>query len=534
MDEMSRNTFKNLDKTERALLKNYQSALSTVRGQMADALSKGVDPETGAPTYVGMVKYKRLAALEQQLVDEIARAGKGAVDEIGTHARSSYESNYLWQAYQLEKGARMGLSFAILDRAAIARALDEHLTPLDKIAMRGIVDKQALRNLIRQQLTQGLTLGESIPKMQRRIQSVMEANATRATRIARTETTRIMNGARSDAMSHGAAMGLKLNKRWLSTLDSRTRDSHRNVDGEIVPLDKAFSNGLKQPGDAGAPAAEVINCRCVIITEIAGYSSQLKQRRDNTTGELIGDMSYKEWVEHKKTGEVPPAVQKRQAQRQQARAAGRVVFSDKATVAEVEQYIREELKLQGSNLSGFNIDAANTTGRALSDFREEFGDLGAMKSIGSYAEQFNLRAGPGVLGGYRRNQIGLVGVKKSTTWAGAKQRIAAGKASGHFTNGDERSVVWHEMGHAIYMGDPRIRPETKAEIVGLFKGMRADAYAAKKGTAGYAEVLSKYGGTDIDEFVAEAVSEYMGKNPRPLAKKIGDLLKADMKGGTGS
>jgi uncharacterized protein with gpF-like domain len=53
-------------------------------------------------------------------------------------------------------------------------------------------------------------------------------------------------------------------KIWVAVMDEATRDSHAMVDGEEVPIDHAFSNGLLYPADSSAPAEEVINCRCVI------------------------------------------------------------------------------------------------------------------------------------------------------------------------------------------------------------------------------------------------------------------------------
>jgi len=53
-------------------------------------------------------------------------------------------------------------------------------------------------------------------------------------------------------------------KIWVAVMDSHTRDSHAAVDGEEVPINQTFSNGLMYPGEVGAPAEEVVNCRCVI------------------------------------------------------------------------------------------------------------------------------------------------------------------------------------------------------------------------------------------------------------------------------
>ena len=67
--------------------------------------------------------------------------------------------------------------------------------------------------------------------------------------IARTETTRIENVGRLDSYKFAEKQGLKIQKSWLATMDKRTRESHQRVNGEIVDLDKPFSNGLMYPGD---------------------------------------------------------------------------------------------------------------------------------------------------------------------------------------------------------------------------------------------------------------------------------------------
>lgn len=66
-------------------------------------------------------------------------------------------------------------------------------------------------------------------------------------------------------------MGIDVRARWMATLDSRTRDSHRQLDGEVVGDDGKFSNGLRYPGDPEGPAAEVWNCRCTLVASIPGH-----------------------------------------------------------------------------------------------------------------------------------------------------------------------------------------------------------------------------------------------------------------------
>jgi len=90
---------------------------------------------------------------------------------------------------------------------------------------------------------------------------------------ARTEATRAESKARLDAMERTNVAG----KRWDAIIDRVTRDSHRRIDGEIVALDKRFSNGLLYPGDPEGPPEEVMNCRCTMQpVDKAGLQNALK------------------------------------------------------------------------------------------------------------------------------------------------------------------------------------------------------------------------------------------------------------------
>lgn len=114
---------------------------------------------------------------------------------------------------------------------------------------------------LRETLAEGIEEGESIPKLRDRVSEVMNtAKSSRATTIARTETHGSVT--RGTFSSYGKAGVEK--KEWIATRDSRTRDSHRHLDGEIKALDEPFSNGLQHPGGAG-PARETVNCRCALL-----------------------------------------------------------------------------------------------------------------------------------------------------------------------------------------------------------------------------------------------------------------------------
>lgn len=144
------------------------------------------------------------------------------------------------------------------------------------------VDVKGLKKSIAAEITRGIASGMSYADIARNISNVSKAPLSRAKTIARTEGHRIQQASTRDAQRFAKSKGVDVVKQWDATLDGKTRDSHRAVDGEIRELDEKFSNGLEYPGDPNGPAAEVINCRCVSLSRARGAldADELKTLRD--------------------------------------------------------------------------------------------------------------------------------------------------------------------------------------------------------------------------------------------------------------
>jgi SPP1 gp7 family putative phage head morphogenesis protein len=57
-------------------------------------------------------------------------------------------------------------------------------------------------------------------------------------------------------------------KEWRTYLDNRTRDAHRNANGQTVQVNMPFTvdgENLDRPGDPKGSAANIINCRCTSL-----------------------------------------------------------------------------------------------------------------------------------------------------------------------------------------------------------------------------------------------------------------------------
>ena len=129
-------------------------------------------------------------------------------------------------------------------------------------------------------------------------------NENSAVRNARTAVTSAQNAGRQASYEHAAAMGISVRKRWVATLDKRTRDSHRHMDGKEVPYDQPFHTDLGStmmyPGDRNGLPGDVYNCRCTVVSvEKPGIEAEPRMRRvrDPATGNnvVVKDMTYAEW-----------------------------------------------------------------------------------------------------------------------------------------------------------------------------------------------------------------------------------------------
>jgi hypothetical protein len=119
--------------------------------------------------------------------------------------------------------------------------------------------KQQIRAVIAQARTDGVGVSELATRIRAQVFADTITTA-RATTIARTETVGALN---EGAMLKARQGGVFRSKQWVSQRDGRVRSSHRAAESAgWIPIEQPYSNGLDYPHAPGAPADEVVNCRC--------------------------------------------------------------------------------------------------------------------------------------------------------------------------------------------------------------------------------------------------------------------------------
>ena len=212
--------------------------------------------------------------------------------------------------------------FTFYDKTTVKRLLSANPkmlpNPTERVLANVASGKAQLweRRQIQSVMLQGLLQGESIPKIAKRsrrelgeshfideiknrnkktsrqvARELERKNRNAAIRNARTMTTSAENAGRIDCFKQAQEMGISLQKTWLATDDSRTRRSHRDLDGETVPVKEEFSNGLMYPADLNGAPEEVYNCRCTLVADVDTSSTSTEVATSQTTS----GMDFEDW-----------------------------------------------------------------------------------------------------------------------------------------------------------------------------------------------------------------------------------------------
>lgn len=251
---------------------------------------------------------ERFKSLQKRIAERYTEANQTAVSYVNDVAPGIYSLNRNYAAYTIEQVAG-NVGFDLWDEQTVKRLIVEQpdlmpYYPEEKAVKRG-VDLAYGKRQISASVTSSILQGKSIKGIAKDLQTrIPTMNRDSAIRTARTAVTGAQNAGRMDSYAAAEKMGIKLKKKWLATLDSRTRHSHAMLDGEQIAQDKKFSNGCRFPGDPQGPPHEIYNCRCTLIAAVDGVdtSGALRRTRDPETGEsvIIRDMTYREWAAQKR------------------------------------------------------------------------------------------------------------------------------------------------------------------------------------------------------------------------------------------
>jgi SPP1 gp7 family putative phage head morphogenesis protein len=208
-----------------------------------------------------MKNVAKFRSVQKDMFTQIIFSLKDWNEKLKTMALNSTKEAFVGGLIMGANEVGLQLDFDLLD-PKIERILDQRLAWFAENVNASTAD------LVKEAINEGFQNGESIEGISRRIDEVYGYSRDfRSKRIAQTE---VIGSANQGQWQSYKDAGVE-KKKWSSAGDNKVRDSHRS--NQVVDINDPFSIGgaaLMYPGDRsmGAPAEEVINCRCTLVPVI--------------------------------------------------------------------------------------------------------------------------------------------------------------------------------------------------------------------------------------------------------------------------
>lgn len=292
LNQLSAKSYKDMDDK---LSKFYKKSLKQLKAEIKNYIDN----------YETLSFSKRLE-VESQIkvanqIDEILWGLEGDKQlTMKDYIRNEANNGYYGTFYALEGNESVQIDFGMLNENYIERLIEKKVAG-KTLSKRLYEHRTKLANTVTNELLNGALKGHGYAVVAKNIGELTEASYKQALRIARTEGGRVQSSAKQRSYKEAEEKGIELEKRWLSTLDEKTRHSHQVLDGQTVAVDDKFEfSGYKAEGPKlfGVAALD-INCRCTTIAIVNGMEPGL--RKDNITKETIYYKNYDEWNASKDT-----------------------------------------------------------------------------------------------------------------------------------------------------------------------------------------------------------------------------------------
>ena len=501
---------------------------------------------------------ERLNQIANELGEDLVHADQIALSVANGYMPDVYAMNFNYQTYDVEQSTQIDTSFTLYSRESVERLEKGGRKILPKRKMDVPKDKKWNVQHLRNEIMQGILQGKSIPDIAKGLRNVTDMDRRASIRNARTMMTGAQNGGRLDAMKRASDLGIRVQKEWMATLDSRTRDSHQKLDGERKNLDELFSNGCAKPGDPNGRPEEVYNCRCTMVAFYPEYANIISDR-----------ITYKEWAEGKEQGKKYTLYEVGNAPKRPARKdyITAEVFSDEYWKQDekfqkareeyrkqmeeykpkIERFVSESLSIPSMTIdemqkwcekNNVNLygDISKVDGKALTAFTrrteklfEDFPMVKEYRKKNGYMGMFNVsfeetndflaEASTGfTFGRSFTNFENVIRTEIVSDYLGEYRVLGDGTVN---------QIFDHEFGHNLYNA-MKYNGFERDEYDGLtlenlehIEKLRNDLISNVYGKEG----ISEYATTNDDELFAEAFSAWHGGEKTEFAKAMGSFLK---------
>lgn len=260
---------------------------------------------TAHATWTEFNKYNRLNKELIRIAQMMNGDYRKVIKIIQNSQQNTYIKKYLMSLYLYEMASQKPMQFDVPSPEVIKSAVEQ---PVEFIKLAPTLEKHRneVIKIIRINITQGVISGEGYSKIAKSLRDDIGMTKAQSQRVARIETGRALSQAGLDSAKVAKDNGLDMKKKWFATKDTRTRDTHRHLDGKALTInDNFYSSGCVGQAPklfVGIKSAkENINCRCKLLYYIDEdeLPTVMRVRNDDDKTEVIPFMTYTEWEQHK-------------------------------------------------------------------------------------------------------------------------------------------------------------------------------------------------------------------------------------------
>lgn len=305
-DDIDNRIDKLISQSEKEIERLFSHRLKVIKALLEDMFEKYESSEASV-TWTNFNKYNRLNKELDRITEMMNDDYKVVAKTIKQSQQNVYIEKYMMSLFLYELASQSDMHVTIPSISVIQESIDQ---PIEFIKLIPTLQKQrnSVLEKIRMHITQGIMSGEGYSKVSKALRDDIGMSVAQSKRVARTEIGRALSIAGQDSALKARDNGVEMTKYWLATKDTRTRDTHQDLDGQEKGLDEPFKSsgciGMSPKTFVGvASAKENINCRCKLLYLIDGEKPDvMRVRNEDGSSSVVDFQTYEEWLKTKEKG----------------------------------------------------------------------------------------------------------------------------------------------------------------------------------------------------------------------------------------
>ena len=266
--------------------------LAEFRMDVKEYIKKGesLDPKWAKQLEAASVRVhvSRLEALKIQMQQQAENVCGGQVDGLDKLARTIYTDGYYKTAYEVQKGVGVGFDLMQLDTNKIDKLISKPWAADGKnFSERVWQNRAALVSDLENTLTQSIIRGQSPKKVIADIAQRFDVSKHKAGRLIMTESAFFAAASQKDCFEDLGVEKYEI----VATLDSRTSETCRHLDGKVIPM------ADYKPGVTAPPFH--VYCRSTTVPyfddEFTAGEQRAARDTDGKYYTVPANMTYEDW-----------------------------------------------------------------------------------------------------------------------------------------------------------------------------------------------------------------------------------------------